>query len=77
MFNVHHFFHYFLKMLFKSTALLIFMSAIMKSCYTAYIDKEELGRFDRIRVTLKDWILFKAEIISKCLKHISSDLLHY
>jgi len=35
-------------MLFKLTALLIFMSVIMKSCDTAYIDKEGLGRFDRI-----------------------------
>ena len=41
-------FDHFLKMFVKSTVLLIFMNVIMKSCYTAYIDKEELGRFDRI-----------------------------
>ena len=41
-------FDYFLKMLFKSTVLLIFINVIMKSCYTAYIHKEELRRFDRI-----------------------------
>ena len=41
-------FDYFPKMFFKSTVLLIFINVIMKSCYTAYIDKEELGRFDKI-----------------------------
>ena len=41
-------FDHFLKMFFKSTVFLIFMNVIIKSCDTAYIDKEELGRFDRI-----------------------------